>query len=67
VQALATRAVWRDIGAGTGPLLAGLLLPIAAPIWIYGVSAVLLSVTALASWRPAEGGVIAEAGKRRSG
>ena len=67
VQALAARAVWRDIGAGTGPLMAGLLLPIAAPIWIYGVSAALLSVTALASWRPADGEVIAEAGKPESG
>lgn len=49
VQALAARAIWRDIGAGTGPLLAGVLLPIASPLWIFGVAAALLTVTALAS------------------
>ncbi|CAN5312489.1 hypothetical protein BH10PSE18_BH10PSE18_47010 [soil metagenome] len=47
VQALASRAVWRDIGAGAGPILAGLLLPIASSLWIYGVSA---AVLALAAW-----------------
>jgi len=40
--------VWRDIGAGTGPLIAGLLLPVASPPWIYGVAALLLALTALA-------------------
>lgn len=48
VQALAARAVWRDIGAGTGPLLAGLLLPRAAPLWVYGIAALLLALSALA-------------------
>lgn len=48
VQALAARAIWRDIGAGTGPMAAGLLLPIVPSFWIYTVSAVLLAVAALA-------------------
>ncbi|OAK61223.1 MFS transporter [Variovorax paradoxus] len=48
VQALASRSVWRDIGAGTGPLIAGLLLPVASPPWIYGIAALLLALTALA-------------------
>jgi hypothetical protein len=39
--------VWRDIGAGTGPVLAGLLLPIMAPVWIYAVPAALLGVAAI--------------------
>ena len=51
VQALATRAVWRDIGAGTGPMVAGLLLPIASPLWIYAVSAACLALSALACAR----------------
>jgi len=51
VQALATRAVWRDIGAGTGPMVAGLLLPIASPLWIYAVSAACLALSALACVR----------------
>ncbi|MDM0014691.1 MFS transporter [Variovorax sp. J22P168] len=46
VQALAARSIWRDIGAGTGPLAAG-LLPVVAPMWIYGPAALLL---ALAAW-----------------
>jgi len=52
VQALATRSVWRDIGAGTGPMLAGLLLPVVSPFWVYLVPAVLLSLAALACVRP---------------
>ena len=51
VQALATRAVWRDIGAGTGPMVAGLLLPIASPLWIYAASAACLALSALACVR----------------
>ncbi|WP_218191113.1 MFS transporter [Enhydrobacter aerosaccus] len=51
VQALAARAVWRDIGAGTGPIAAGLLLPILPTFWIYAVSAALLSLAALACVR----------------
>jgi MFS transporter, DHA1 family, inner membrane transport protein len=51
IQALATRSVWRDIGAGTGPVIAGFLLPIVSPLWIYGVSAGLLAVAALACVR----------------
>ncbi|MEI6201853.1 MAG: MFS transporter [Enhydrobacter sp.] len=51
VQALAARAVWRDIGAGTGPMIAGLLLPIAPSFWIYAVSATLLALSAVACVR----------------
>ena len=47
VQALAARSVWRDIGAGTGPMLAGLLLPVASPLWLYGIPALLLALAAL--------------------
>ena len=50
-QALAARAVWRDIGAGTGPLAAGLLLPIVPSFWIYAFSAACLAVAALACVR----------------
>ncbi len=54
LQALAARSVWRDIGAGTGPLIAGLLLPVASPAWIYGVAALLLALAALAcGWNAA--------------
>jgi MFS family permease len=51
VQALAARAVWRDIGAGTGPMVAGLLLPILPSFWIYAVSAAMLAVAAVACVR----------------
>lgn len=52
VQALAARAVWRDIGAGTGPLLAGVILPLLSPVWIYSVPAILLVWAAIACARP---------------
>jgi MFS transporter, DHA1 family, inner membrane transport protein len=51
LQALAARSVWRDIGAGTGPVIAGFLLPIVSPLWIFGVSAGLLALAALACVR----------------
>jgi DHA1 family inner membrane transport protein len=51
VQALAARAVWRDIGAGTGPIAAGLLLPIMPSFWIYAISAACLAVAAVACVR----------------
>jgi MFS transporter, DHA1 family, inner membrane transport protein len=51
VQALAARAVWRDIGAGTGPMVAGLLLPIMPSFWIYTISAACLAVAAMACVR----------------
>jgi MFS transporter, DHA1 family, inner membrane transport protein len=51
VQALAARAVWRDIGAGTGPVVAGLLLPILPSFWIYAISAACLALSALACVR----------------
>jgi len=51
VQALAARAVWRDIGAGTGPMAAGLLLPVMPSFWIYAISAACLALSALACVR----------------
>jgi predicted MFS family arabinose efflux permease len=47
VPALAAMAMWRDLGAGTGPLIAGLLLPI-APLSLYSGSGGLLPVATLA-------------------
>ncbi|QEI07749.1 MFS transporter [Pigmentiphaga aceris] len=56
VHALAARSVWRDIGAGTGPLLAGVLLPFMSPAWLYSVPALLLAGAAIACvQRPAPG------------
>lgn len=52
VQALAARNIWRDIGAGTGPLAAGVLLPILPSFWLYTVSAALLAIAAMACVRP---------------
>jgi len=51
VRALAARSVWRDIGAGTGPLAAGLLLPVMPASWMYGAAALMLAVAALACAR----------------
>jgi MFS family permease len=51
VRALAARAVWRDIGAGTGPIAAGALLPVVPSVWVYAVSAALLAMAAVACAR----------------
>ena len=48
VRALAARSVWRDIGAGLGPLTAGVLLPILPAPWLYGLPALMLAAAALA-------------------
>jgi DHA1 family inner membrane transport protein len=47
IAALARQATWRDIGAGTGPLAAGVLFPIAAPLAIYGAGALILGAASL--------------------
>ena len=47
VPALARQATWRDIGAGTGPLVAGLVFPILSPLAIYGFAALLLAAASL--------------------
>lgn len=52
VRALAARSVWRDIGAGLGPIAAGLLLPVMSPAWLYGLTAALLAAAGLACARP---------------
>lgn len=51
VQALAARSVWRDIGAGTGPVLAGMLLPVASPLLVFGAAGALLGAAAVACAR----------------
>lgn len=58
VQALAARSVWRDIGAGTGPLVAGLVLPVVPSLWVYGAAALLLALAALACGRGAAPGPV---------
>jgi MFS family permease len=47
VPALARQATWRDIGAGTGPIVAGILFPLVAPLALYGPTACLVVVTSL--------------------
>ncbi|MFT3800420.1 MAG: MFS transporter [Burkholderiaceae bacterium] len=51
VRALAARSVWRDIGAGLGPLAAGLALPVLPTPWLYGLPAAMLAIAALACGR----------------
>ncbi|WP_460116783.1 MFS transporter [Pseudomonas sp. H2_A12] len=51
VSALTSNAVWRDIGAGLGPLLAGLLLPVASAPLVFGVAGAAIAVSALFCWR----------------
>jgi MFS family permease len=53
IQALAGNAVWRDIGAGLGPMLAGVLLPQVPAIWAYAGAALVLALAALnCAWQP---------------
>ncbi|HEK1770183.1 TPA: MFS transporter [Pseudomonas putida] len=52
IQALASNAVWRDIGAGLGPMLAGVLLPQVPAIWAYAGAALAVAVAALNCARP---------------
>ena len=47
VPALAKMATWRDLGAGAGPLLAGLLLPVLPASLLYGGAAVLVAASAI--------------------
>ena len=48
VPALARLATWRDLGAGAGPLVAGVLLPLVPAALVYGVTAAALLAAALA-------------------
>jgi predicted MFS family arabinose efflux permease len=48
VQALASNAVWRDVGAGLGPLLAGIVLPVASAPWVFGLAGLAIALSALA-------------------
>jgi len=47
VQALASNAVWRDVGAGVGPLLAGVLLPVASASWVYSLAGLAVVASAI--------------------
>ena len=47
VPAIAAMATWRDLGAGIGPLIAGLVLPL-APLALYAGAALLLALVTLA-------------------
>jgi MFS family permease len=47
VPALARQATWRDIGAGTGPLAAGFLFPVASTLSIYAGAGLLLALATL--------------------
>ncbi|MGY2229134.1 MFS transporter [Pseudomonas tolaasii] len=51
VSALASNAVWRDVGAGLGPLLAGVLLPIASAPLVFGLAGAAIAVSAVFCWR----------------
>ncbi|MBE9606914.1 MFS transporter [Acetobacteraceae bacterium H6797] len=55
VPALARQATWRDIGAGLGPLAAGMLLPVAPALLLYGGAGLLLAGVSLAVARPSKG------------
>jgi MFS family permease len=54
MRALAARSVWRDIGAGLGPMAAGLLLPVMSTGWLYGIAAALLAGAAVACGRSSQ-------------
>ena len=47
VQALAANSVWRDVGAGVGPLLAGLLLPVTSAVWVYALAGLAVAMSAV--------------------
>lgn len=51
VAALARLATWRDLGAGLGPLAAGVLLPVLPTGLVYGGTAAALLVVSLMLWR----------------
>jgi predicted MFS family arabinose efflux permease len=48
VSALARLATWRDLGAGVGPLIAGVLLVRLTPAVLYGTASVALVASAIA-------------------
>lgn len=50
VGALASNAIWRDVGAGLGPLLAGILLPVASAPWVFALAALAIVASALGCW-----------------
>ncbi|MES2531189.1 MAG: MFS transporter [Pseudomonadota bacterium] len=53
VEALVARSLWRDLGGGVGPLVAGVVLPIWSPTLIYTLAAVLLAISAVMAVMPA--------------
>jgi hypothetical protein len=61
VPAIAGMATWRDLGAGAGPLIAGIVLPL-APLALYAGAALALAAATLAlaaarpdAWRRGQG------------
>ena len=50
VAALASNAVWRDLGAGLGPLLAGVLLPVASAPWVFAIAGCAIAASAAWCW-----------------
>lgn len=50
VAALASNAVWRDVGAGLGPLLAGVLLPVASAPWVFAMAGLAIALSAVGAW-----------------
>ncbi len=51
VGAIARVATWRDLGAGVGPLIAGVLIPVLPAAALYGGAALLLAAAAAAVGR----------------
>jgi hypothetical protein len=51
MAALARLATWRDIGAGVGPLVAGVLLPLLPAVLLYAGAALLLAAASVAALR----------------
>ncbi|CCD29060.1 Major facilitator superfamily MFS_1 [Candidatus Glomeribacter gigasporarum BEG34] len=50
VEALAACTVWRDLGAGIGPMLAGALLPIGSNLILYTGAAAMIAVSVIACY-----------------
>lgn len=48
LPALASNAMWRDVGAGVGPLLAGVLIPLVPSTLLYPLSGLAILVSSLA-------------------
>jgi len=47
VSAMVCNVVWRDVGAGLGPLLAALLLPVASAMLMLGQARAAIALSAV--------------------